>query len=280
MAIAEGVKAIVQDIVSSREVRVAEVKGLKKEAAEMLGALEASRAEMGAQLRQDLAHDKAKMRAKVKALRSGFQSSHKKMGTHLRKELADYDRGIKSEVAGMLGALEASLAEMGAQLRQDLAHDRAKMGAEVEALRSGFQSSHKKMGTHLRKELADYDHEIKSEVAGMRQETIADLGEARTAWQLVASNGHAKIGRAEILPKEEARVDKEAPGASKKRQTRPGLEGKLQAAVNEHPEGITLTEVAANLGVAPIVLARTVKSLLDRELIRKKSNLYLPARAK
>jgi len=239
MAIAAGMKEIAQGIVSSREVRVAEVKGLKKEADEMIGSFKASHKKMGAQLRQDLAHDRAKMGAEVKAMRSGlqashkkmgtqvkamrsgFQSSHKKMGTQLRKALADYDHGIESEVAGMLGSFEASLAEMAAQLRQDLARDKAKMGAEVKALRSGFQSSHKKMGTHLRKALADYNRGIKSEVAGMRQETIADLGELRTAWQLVASNGHAKIGRAEILPKEEARVHKEAPRASKKRQTRP-----------------------------------------------------------
>ena len=202
MPIAAGMKEIAQGIVSSREVRVAAVKGLKKEAAEMLGSAGASRDEMGAQLRQvaaqlrqDLAHDKAKMGAEVKALRSGFQGSHKKMGTHLRKALADYDHGIESEVAGMLGAFEASRDEMAAQLRQDLAQ--------------------------LRKGLADYDRGRKSEVAGMRQEAIADLAEARTAWQLVASNGHAKRGRAEILPKEEARVDKEAPRASKKGQTRP-----------------------------------------------------------
>jgi len=96
MAIAQGMKEIAQGIVSSREVRVAAVKGLKKEAAEMLGSAEASRDEMGAQLRQDLAHDRAKMGAEAKAL---------------RKALADYNRGIKSEVAGMRQETKADLGE-------------------------------------------------------------------------------------------------------------------------------------------------------------------------
>ena len=171
------------------------------------------------------------------------------MSAQQRKLLADYDRGIKSEVAGM---------------RQETIAD-------------------------LR--------EIKSEVAGMRQETIADLREARTAWRELASNGHAKrggveilpkgealvggveilpkgealVGGVEILPKGEALVGKEEPHS---------LEAELLAAVIEHPKGITLTEVADNLGIAPIVLGRAVKSLLDKKLIRRKHKVYVPASAK
>jgi len=44
-------------------------------------------------------------------------------------------------------------------------------------------------------------------------------------------------------------------------------------------KGITLTEVAANLGIAPIVLGRAPESLSDRKLIRKESKFYLPASA-
>jgi hypothetical protein len=129
-----------------------------------------------------------------------------------------------------------------------------------------FQRSHRQMGAQQMKLLADYDRGIKSEVAGMRQETIADLRKARTAWQALPSNGHAKGGGAEILPKWEASPH--------------DVEAKLLAAVNEHPKGITLTEVADNLGIAPIVLGRASKSLLDKKLIRKKHKFYVPASAK
>ena len=81
MGIAAGMKDIVQDIVSSRDARAAEVKGLKEEANEMLGSFEASHKKMGAQLRRELTDDKAKMGAEVKAMRSGFQSSRKEMSS-------------------------------------------------------------------------------------------------------------------------------------------------------------------------------------------------------
>jgi DNA invertase Pin-like site-specific DNA recombinase len=135
-----------------------------------------------------------------------------------------------------------------------------------------FQRAHNQMGTQLRKELADYDRGIKSEVAGMRQETIADLREARTAWQALASNGHEKRGGAGILeipPKGKALVEEPH-----------DLEAKLLAAVIEHPKGITLTEIADKLGIATIALGRASKSLLDKKLIRKKHKFYVPASAK
>jgi hypothetical protein len=320
MTIAAGMKDIVQDIVSSREVRVAEVKGLKKEANEMLGSFEASHKKMSAQLRQDLAQDKAKMRGEVKAMRSGlaqgaaaresevhvmlndFRNSHQQMGAQQRKELAQHKAEVRaevktmrsglaqgvaareSEVHVMLNDFQGSRQQMGAQQRKELAQHKAEVGAEVKTMRSGlaqgvaarksevkgmlndFQGSRQQMSAQQKKLLADYDRGIKSEVAGMRQETIADLREARTAWQALASNGQAKGGGAEILPKWEAPPH--------------NVEAELLAAVIEHPKGITLTEVADNLGIAPIVLGRASKSLLDKKLIRKKHKLYVPASAK
>ena len=287
MTIAAGMKDIVQDIVSSREVMVAEVKGLKKEANEMLGSFETSRGEMGVQLSHDLAQDKAKMRREVKTMRSGlaqgaaaresevngmlndFQGSRQQMGAALKKDLAEHTQAVRGEVAKLRQETGASHRDMSAKLRGNLAQGVAVRKPEVHVMLNDFQSAHKQMGAEQRKLLADYDRGIKSEVAGMRQETIADLRKARTAWQALPSNGHAKGGGAEILPKGKALVEEPH-----------NVEAKLLAAVNEHPKGITLTEVADNLGIAPIVLGRASKSLLDKKLIRKKHKFYVPASAK
>ncbi len=273
MGIAAEMKDIAQDIANSYDLRMADVGRLKGEAVEMLAAFEASHKKMGVQLRQDLAQDKAKMRAEVKALwreladdkvkmgaevkamRGGFQSSRKEMSSALKKDLADHNRTVKDEAAKM---------------RQEIGASHQDRSAEVKAMLNDFRSSHKQMGAQLRKELADYDRGIESEVAGMRQETIVDLREARTAWQELASNMQAKRGGAEILPKAEAPVAKKEI---------PDLEAKLLAAVNEHANGITLAEVADSLGVAPIVLGRASRSLLEKGRIRKEERLYFPASA-
>jgi len=245
MGIAAGIKDITQDIVSSYDARVAEVGRLKKETEEMLDSFEASQGKMGARLRKDLAQDKAEMEAEVKAMRTGFQSSHKEMSSALKKDLADHTRAVKDETAKM---------------RKELTQGVAKRKSEVKGMLKDFHSSHKQMGAKLRRELADYDRGIESEVAGMRQETKADLRGARTTWQGLAHTMEAKRAGVKVPPKVGI----------------PDLEAKLLAAVNKHPKGVSLAEVAQSLGVVPVVLGRASSSLLKEGLISKKEKLYFP----
>jgi hypothetical protein len=125
------------------------------------------------------------------------------------------------------------------------------------------------MGTQLRKDLASYDRGIESEVSGMRQETMADMKEARTAWQGLSSTTQTKRSSAEIPLKAEA------PEANEEN---PDLEVKLLAAIGEYPAGgITLAELASTLGVAPVVLGWVSKSLMKKGKIRKEEKYYFPA---
>jgi len=260
--VAEGMKYIVQDIVSSRDARVAEVKRLKKEANEMLGSFEASHKKMGAQLRSELTDDKAKMRAEVKAL---------------RRELTDGKAKMGAEVKAMRSGFQSSHKQMSSVLKKDLAQGEAARKSEIHVMLNDFQREHNQMGTQLRKELADYDRGIKSEVAGMRQETKTDLGEARTAWQELTRG--VKKATVEATPeavKEEVVEAAPVEEATPVEEETPDLEAKLLAAITEHPEGITLTEVAESLGVAPIVFGRTSKKLVDEGRIRKEDRVYFP----
>jgi len=278
MGIAAGMKDIVQDIVSSRDARVSEVKGLKKEANEMLGSFKASHKKMGTQLRRELADDKAKMGAEVKAMRreladdkakmgaevktmrSGFQSSRTEMSSVLKKDLAEHTQAVRGEVARLRQEMGASHQDMSAKLRKNLAQGEAARKSEAQ---------------QLRKELADNDRGIKSEVAGMRQETKADLREARTAWQELTRG--VKKAAVKATPKVvRAEVEKAAPVEEET----PDLEAKLLAAIREHPEGITLTAVAESLGVVPVVFGRASRKLLGEGKIRKEDKAYFPAPAK
>jgi len=274
MGIAAGMKAIVQDIVSSRDARVAEVKGLKEEANEMLGSFKASHKKMGAQLRRELTDDKAKMGAEVRAMRSGFQSSHKEMSSALKKDLAEHTQGVKDEASKMRQEMGASHQDMSAKLRKNLAQGAAARKSEVHVMLNDFQREHNQMSAKLRKELADYDRGIKSEVAGMRQETKADLGEARAAWQELTRG----VKKATVKATPEA-VKAEVAEAAPVEEETPDLEAKLLAAITEHPEGITLTEVAKSLGVAPIVFGRAARKLVDEGRVRKEDKAYFLAPA-
>jgi len=313
MGIAEGIKDIVQDIVSSRDARTSEIEGLKKEVRTMRSGFQSSRKKMGSALKKDLAQGAAARKSgthvMLKDLAQGaaarksgthvmlndFQKSHNKMSTQLRKDLDNFDHGIKIEVAGMRSGFQSSHKKMGSALKKDLAQGAAarKSGTHVmlkdlaqgaAARKSGthvmlndFQKSHNKMSTQLRKDLANFDHGIKIEVAGMRQETKADLGEARIAWQ--GLNRGAKKANATVKAKAKSKVVK----ANGKKKAAPvkdepyDMETRLLAAIREQPGGITMTEASENLNIAPIVFRHISRKLLDEGKIRREDDIYFPA---
>ena len=276
MGIAAGMKVITQDIVSSHEDRMRRIGEIGEEAKETMGeaqslimGFEAFRQETGRQLRRDLSRDKAKMGAEVRAMRNSFQTSHKEMSLAVHQNLAEHTQSVRGHVAEMRQVIGASHQDMSRKLRKDLAQGAAACKSEVKGILNDFQKSHQQTGVQLRKELTNYDRGIKNEVAGMRQETRGDLGEARTAWQGLASTMPAKRSGAEIPQKAETLAAEETID----------LEAEMLAAVREHPEGMTLADIADSLGVAPIVLGRAVKSLVDKSEIHKEEKLYFPVSA-
>ena len=276
MGIAAGMKDIVQDIVFSHEDRMRRIGEIREEANEAMGeaqslimGFEAYRQETSRQLERDLSRDKAKMGAEVRAMRNSFQTSHKEMSLAVHQNLAEHTQSVRGHVAEMRQEIGASHQDMSKKLRKDLAQGAAACKSEVKGILNDFQKSRQQTGVQLRKELTNYDRGIKNEVAGMRQETRGDLGEARTAWQGLASTMPAKRSGAEIPQKAETLAAEETID----------LEAKMLAAVNEHPEGMTLADIADSLGVAPIVLGRAVKSLVDKAEIRKEEKLYFPVSA-
>jgi uncharacterized protein YicC (UPF0701 family) len=261
MGIAAGMKDITQEIASSYEVRMVEVGKLKDEAKamrkeltqgvaarksevkDMLKSFQASQKEMGTQLRKDLAQDNAKIKSEVKAM---------------RKELTQGVAARKSEVKGMLGDFQRSRKQAGTQLQRELAD---------------YNRSRKQASAQLRRELADYVQGIKKEVTSMRQETQADLREASATWQELASIMRAKRAGVKVPPKVEVPVPEEKVPVE---EGVPNLEAKLLTAIREHPAGITLAEVAESLGVAPVVLGRAARKLIDEGRIRREDRLYFP----
>ncbi|PIP06677.1 MAG: hypothetical protein COX52_06530 [Syntrophobacterales bacterium CG23_combo_of_CG06-09_8_20_14_all_48_27] len=268
MGIAKGMKDIVQDIVSSHDVRVAELRKSKDEVKEMLGSFHASHKKMGTQLRGDLAQDKAKAKSKVKAMRNGFQTEHKEMRSALRKDLAGHTQTIRGETAKMCQETRATHKEMSTELKRSLAQGVATRKADGKGMLGDFQRSRKQASTQLRRALADCDRGIKSEVGGMRQETKADLKEARTSWQGMAQAMEAKRAEVKAPPKEEK---VEVPVAEEEI---PDLEAKLLTAVGGHPEGITLAGAAVDIGITPQKLTRAAKSLVEKGKIRKEDKFY------
>jgi hypothetical protein len=152
------------------------------------------------------------------------------------------------------------------------------MRGKAQDLVRQFQTSRRQESTRLRTVLAQGRAERESETRemlkdfqGSRKETAAQIHKQ------LANTRQAKRARVEVPPKAEA------PGAEEElaktpfvENEAPDLEAKFLAAIIEHPRGITLAKVADSLGVAPIVLARAVKNLVNNGKIRKEEKFYFP----
>ncbi len=307
MGIALGMKELTQDIASSHEDRARMISEIKEEAKQAMGeaqkiikGFQTSRGKAGAQLREDLARNKASRKSDVKkmlgdaqGLIRGFQTSQQKESAQLRRELAQGVAGRRSEVNAILGdarqaikSFQSQRKEAGSKLRGELAQSQSSRESEVGELIKGAQDlvkdigkSRQETGKNLRKGLAkgraDWESgvkEMRSEFHKSQEAVRADIDEARAAWRELTRGKPAKKARAKMPPKVEAPKAEEEVAAEEV----PDVEAKLLAAIREHPQGITLTEVAESLGVAPIVLGRASKKLLDEGKIRKEDKAYFP----
>lgn len=288
MGIASSMKELTQNIALSHEDRTEALKQIKGEvknitggAQTMIKGLQTSRRKAGARLRNNLAQDQAKRKSDVQSLLGdtqglvkGFGASRKKGGAKLRKDLAENAAERKSEVNEILKDAQQTIAaaqsqrkEAGTNLREKLAQSRLKSKSEVGELLKGAENvvrdmgrSRKESGNKLRKDLAESRTHRASAMNKMRGEfhksqtkVRAEISGAGKAWQELH---HSTV--------------------AKKVKEIPNLEAKLLAVVNEHPNGISLTEVAGSFGVAPIIFGRASKRLLDEGKIHREDKLYFP----
>jgi hypothetical protein len=248
-----------RELARDKASRESEVTGMLKEAQNILRANQTSRNEASAQLRESLTSGTANRRSEVrKTLQDaqqsirGFGASLKKAGSELRRNLDESRMSVKSDVSELLGNAQGlirnfqkSRIERGIKLRKDMARDRSDRESDV--------------------------RQMQNDIRKARANTQAELKEAAAAW-----TGLTKVTPP---PKEEVPEMEEAKVVLPEEQA-PNFEVKLLEAVNEHPEGITLSAVADSLGVAPIVLGRASRSLLDKGEIYKEEKTYFPVTSK
>jgi hypothetical protein len=299
MGIASSMRDLAQNIASSHEDRTKAILEIREEAERVTGdaqdlikGFQTSRSKAGAELRKDLARDKAsritdvkKMLRDAQGLVKGFQASRKREGAQLRKELAQESAERRSGVNAMLGDFRSRRQEAGTKLREELAQTRLSCKSEVTELLKSAQDlvtdlgkSRLETGEKLRKDLAKGRAGRESGVKAMRSEfrksqadVRSDIDEARAAWQELTRG--VKKAAVKATPKVvKAEVAKAAPVEEET----PDMETRLLETIKEHPDGITLTEVAESLGVAPIVFGRAARKLLDEGRVRKEDKVYFP----
>jgi len=220
-----------------------------------------SRGERAERLRE-LRGETGRVMWEARELVKDFRTSREETGARLREDLARDKADRSSEVKTMLDDAQRARREMGDELREDLARDKADRSSEVKTMLDDAQRARREMGDELREDLAQARADRESEVRGLLAEVRADLKRAADAWQELGP--HKKAAEVRVEAKVESPEEREE------------WEERLLAAIKRHPEGVTLSEVAKDFGVVPVVLGRAVSRLRDQGKIRKRKNSYFP----
>jgi hypothetical protein len=272
-----------------------EVNDVRQEAAEMIKDFSIARDAAGSQLKKDLSQSKTDRRKVVAQSRKSARSmvrdihdSRHKSGEQLHKDLAHDQKKRQQEVGKMLDAFESTHQANSAKLKKGLAEGKAKTQAEVKeslagarTMISSFQSSRQEMAAGLKSELEKSRDERKAAVSDMRRgmqqiqtEVRADLKGAADAWQKITPAKHKKNGGKAIADIQEETPTEKA--VESPVEMPPNLEEKLVSVINQHVEGISLSEIAKELGLVTIVLGKAAKILLEQGKVRREEKTYFP----
>jgi hypothetical protein len=248
-------KEIVEEITTSHKEREEdlkkigeEVKEIKKEARNLINEFQMQR--------------EMERKSKVKEMLNNFKESLGENSAQLRKELEEGAAKRSSEVKSMLEKFKADRKKSGENSKKELSKENSNLRSDVKKMLKDFQSDLEKTAREVR-EMRNQTHVFQSEIR-------ANVNEDLSAWDELIG-----IERKKGVAEKGKQVEKEIVRETMVEEE-PDLETKLLETVTSHPYGITLAEAGEIIGVAPVVLGKTVKKLIEEEKIHKEEKLYFP----
>ncbi|MEW6002860.1 MAG: hypothetical protein AB1638_09480 [Nitrospirota bacterium] len=293
MGIADDMKRITENIVTSHDVRVKALDNLVADTRKTLKGFASDRKKMSKEQAKNLADFVEDLSKSVEDMLKGFQKSHKQMSVEQAKSLADFVADLTKNVGNMMKGIQKAHKEMADELKESLEKgetDRLKsfksmMGnirkgiKDIESYVANklkeFSDAHAEMSEELKKDLAKYVSGIVSGTKKLLSKYSSDMKKAANAWQGMSETlSRARKGRA-VVPKLEAKV-KVRPVEEAVEEVEVDLEEKVLEFINQHPEGLKVSDMEEPLGVARTRLGAIAKRLLDEGKVRKEENLYFP----
>lgn len=269
MAIADGMKRITENIVTSHDVRVKALDNLVADTRKTLKGFASDRKKMSKEQAKNLSDFVEGLSKSVEDMLKEFQKSHKHMSNNQAKSLADFVNNLTNDVGSMLNGFQKERGKMSKELKNKLAKEVKEIETYVKKRLKEFDEAHIEMSDALKESLAKYVGDIISGVKRLLGEYRLDMKKAANAWQGMSRTlVNARKGRSVVSEVEEEEVPPET-GMEE-------LEERVLEFINSYPEGVKVSEMEEPLGVARTRLGVIAKRLLEEGKVRKEENLYFP----
>jgi Sec-independent protein translocase protein TatA len=282
MGIADSMKEITEDIITSYDVRVKAVGDLAADTRKTLEGFAKERKKMSKEQAKNLADFTGGLSKGVEDMLKEFQREHKQMSNEQAKSLADFVNNLIKDVGSMVNRFQRERSTMSKELKNKLAKEVKEIETYVKKRLKEFDGAHTEMSEALKMSLAKYAGDLAGSVKKLLGEYAADMKKAANAWQGMSKTlGRSKKGGTAIS-KAEAKVKvrpvKEAEEEEEEEVALPemGLEERVLEFIERHPEGVRVSDMEDPLGVARTRLGVIAKRLLEEGNVRKEGNLYFP----
>jgi gas vesicle protein len=279
MGIADSMKEITEDIITSYDVRVKAVGDLAADTRKTLEGFAKERKKMSKEQAKNLADFTGGLSKGVEDMLKEFQREHKQMSNEQAKSLADFVNNLIKDVGSMVNRFQRERSTMSKELKNKLAKEVKEIETYVKKRLKEFDGAHTEMSDALKMSLAKYAGDIASSVKKLLGEYSSDMKKAANAWQGMsrtlarARKGGAAVPKVEakvkVRPVKEAVEEEEAPPEM-------GMEERVLEFIERHPEGVRVSDMEDPLSVARTRLGVIAKRLLEEGKVRKEENLYFP----
>ena len=190
MGIADDVKNLSEDIVTSYNARVKAIGAIVNDTRKTLKGFHAEHQEMSAQQAKDLAGFVADLTKNVGSMLKGFRSEHKDMAASLKASLEKNTRDIEAYVKKKLQEFSDAHAEMSDELKKDLAKYVADIVKGTQELLGGFHGEREKMAAHWQAMAA-----VMAKKRGVGPVEVEAESEVKTVEEAVEKPKKGKPGR-------------------------------------------------------------------------------------
>ena len=221
--------------------------------------------------------DKARA-AEITKLLKGFDKAHAAMAAELKAKLANDEKERKTAT---LAEIKARNEEVNAMLAEFAEQDKARV-AEISKLISEFNDQDKERAEEIKTMLSEFNKE-QAETAAAWKKLLAGMQSLR---EKVTITGPAEIEAAvEVTTVDEA-IEVEEPEEAEpeeeehkeeiaEEEIEEDLGGRILDLLEDHTEGLKMTQVADMLGIENWrTLIPIMRELLDADEIRKENSIY------
>jgi hypothetical protein len=286
MGIADSMKEITENIITSYDVRVKAVGDLAADTRKTLEGFAKERKKMSKEQAKNLADFVEDLSKSVEDMLKEFQREHKQMSGEQVKSLAAFVNNLIKDVGSMVNRFQRERSTMSKEVKNKLAKEVKEIETYVKKRLKEFDESHTEMSDALKMSLAKYAGDIASSVKKLLGEYAADMKKAANAWQGMsrtlarARKGGTAVSKAEtkvkVRPVKEAAEEEEEEEEEEVAPPEMGMEERVLEFIERHPEGVRVSDMEDPLGVARTRLGVIAKRLLEEGKVRKEGNLYFP----